>query len=122
MIRRYFGYALVFAACLAPSAHAYNLYAAVAYSDSTGRWGYSFDNYTLIDAMANAEAQCGVYDCEAKSYVMNGCTALARGYGWGLGWGISTSLASARYQAVRQCELRDYACSVVVWACTSGHS
>lgn len=122
MLGRFLLSLITFATLVGSSAQAYDLYAAIAYSDSTGRWGYSFDNYTLADASVSAVSRCAAYDCRVKTWVRNGCAALARGYSGGLGWAYNDSLAYARTRAIQECNAWGYGCGIVAWACTSGHS
>ena len=63
MLRRFLLSMVTLITLVGSSAQAYDLYAAIAYSDSTGRWGYSFDNYSLGDAsfageVADMASQC----------------------------------------------------------------
>ena len=112
---------IAFVALVAPIANAYaDLYAAIAYSESTGRVGYQFNTYRLEDAEQAALYRCGAYDCNVKVWVRNGCASLARATNGTLGWSWSTSLSIAQSQSLYECSLRGHSCGVLAWACTSG--
>jgi hypothetical protein len=79
-------------------------FAAVAFSPSTGRWGYSNGFSTQSAAMARARAECGARDAIVK-WTKNAWISLAvsdespGGYGWA--WG--TTAGKARGGAVDAC-------------------
>jgi serine/threonine-protein kinase len=80
-------------------------FAAIAYSECTGRYGYTFGCGCLADAEAGAVANCGAPDARVVGCVENGWVALARspnGSAYGYGWS-TCSLADAEATALRSC-------------------
>jgi serine/threonine-protein kinase len=80
-------------------------FAAVAYSECTGRYGYTYGKACLADAEAGALANCGARDARIVGWVENGWVALARspqGSAYGFGWS-TRSLAEAEAIALRAC-------------------
>ena len=77
-------------------------YAAVAYSPSTGSYGYGNGYTTKSAAIARARRECGEPDAVAK-WARNAWVALAvsRNGGYGSGW--ATTAAKARQLAVKSC-------------------
>lgn len=98
---------------------AQNNYGAIAYSSSTGRYGYSYDFGSRGEAEDYARSQCGRSDCVVKVWFKNACGALAVGQRGALGWGWSGSRGSAEDRALNECQSRTSACSVRTWACTT---
>jgi hypothetical protein len=100
---------------LGPSLQAADSYAAVAYSPSTGRWGYGNGYPTKSQAISRALRECGRRDARTN-WCRNAWLALAisdRGRGgWGSGWGPTP--ASARASASAQCRARNPDARVVV--------
>jgi len=93
-------------------------YAAIAYSQSSGRWGFG-DNYaTKEEAIARALSECGYRDAHT-SWCRNEWIALAISDrspgGWGEGWGKTAE--AARREARRQCLARNPDARIV--ACVS---
>jgi hypothetical protein len=91
-------------AAATPEAHAADMYAAVAFSPSTGRWGYANGYTTRAAAMARARAECGARDALVK-WTKNAWISLAvsdRSAG-GYGWAWASTAGQARANAVAQC-------------------
>ena len=91
---------------------------ALAYSSSTGRYGYGYDYATKQEAVDAAEDRCGEDDCEAVVWFYNGCGAFAAGRG-GTGWAVGDSKQAVQAKALRECNKRGSNCQIVGWACTS---
>ena len=105
----------------AGAAQARDYYGAIAYSPSTGAYGYSYDHPSRADAEARALAECGnrASDCQLPLWFRNACGALASGGngGWGTGWGTSRGLAEG--YALSTCRQHTSGCSVIAWVCTT---
>jgi hypothetical protein len=94
-------------------------YGAIAYSSSSGRYGYSHDWGSRAEAEDYARSQCGRSDCAIKVWFKNACGALAVGRRGGLGWGWSDSRGAAENVALNECQARTSGCSIRSWACTT---
>ena len=98
---------LVFA--IGPALHAAgDSYAALAYSPSTGRWGYGNGYPTRAQATTRALAECGQSDAVTK-WCKNAWIALAlsdKSPG-GYGWAWATTASAARSRALRECRARN---------------
>ena len=85
---------------------AQNRYAAIAFSKSTGRWGYGNGYATKEAAIARALQECGQRDAITK-WTKNAWISLAVSNrtptGYGYGWAWATNAARARANARRQC-------------------
>ncbi len=68
------------------AAQAEDNYGAIAYSDSTGNWGYSHDYGSRAQAENSALRRCKSDDCEIKVWFKNSCGALAKASNGALGW------------------------------------
>jgi hypothetical protein len=79
-------------------------YAAIAYSEQTGQYGYAFGYDCLDDAENDAVANSNAADACVVVYVENGWAALAEGDNgtYGDAWS-TTSLADAECQALQYC-------------------
>jgi hypothetical protein len=92
--------AVVLLAGTADSAWAY-AYGAIAYSPSTGKYGYSYNCYSEGEAERIALRNCRAADAEVEVWVENGWAALAVGDDGSYGYGWSTfSLAAAEVLAL----------------------
>lgn len=91
---------------------------AIAYSESTGRYGYVYDFASQADAINSAVTRCGVRDCRAVVWFKNSCAALAKG-GTNYGYGIGATRALAESTALAECRKRGGGCRVIQWVCTS---
>lgn len=82
-------------------------FAAIAYSRSTGTYGYSFGKYSQADAEREALNNCDTADREIIGWVRNAHGALAVGddkqqFGWA--WGMTRS--AAQQAALENCQAR----------------
>ena len=114
-------FALVLALVPALQAAPGDVYAAVAYSPSTNRYGYGANYPTKAAAIARAKRECGK-GATATNWCKNAWIALAvsdqsRG-GWGSGWGNTPD--EARASARRQCLARNPDARIVVCVSASG--
>ena len=92
----------------AVQAQAGDVYAAIAYSPKTGKWGYGCNYATKAEAMARAKRECGSKDARIN-WCKNAWIALAisddsRG-GWGSAWGNTREEANAA--ARKECLARN---------------
>jgi hypothetical protein len=104
---------------LPAGAQARDNYGAIAYSFSTGRYGYSYDWPSRAEAENYARSQCGIGDCAVKVWFKNACGALAVGRGSAYGWGWAGSRGQAEGSALSECQARSAGCRVRVWSCTT---
>lgn len=90
-------------------------YAAIAYSEQTGRYGYAYGYNALQNAEDDAIANCDAPDAEVVTWVENGWVALALGDDGAYGYSWSTqSLADAEAVALQNCPGNN-AC-IAAWA------
>ena len=101
-------------------ARAQDAYGAIAFSQSTGAHGYSYDYGSRAAAEQAAMAGCRKHGggCKVVTWVKNGCTALAVGSrrGYGTAWAANQNVAQRA--AVANCARHDGNCSVLRWVCT----
>jgi serine/threonine-protein kinase len=118
ILRTMAGLLLVGAAMASSGAQA--AWGAIAYSQSTGAAGWSYDAVNEVDAEIRALNNCGKYasDCETAVTFRNGCGALAVGSngGWGADWGADRYAAQS--DALDRCEDHDSGCRVTRWQCS----
>lgn len=102
-----------------PSTHAAaGNYGAIAYSPSTGVYGYSYDYGSQGEAEQQAMGRCNAMDCTIAIWFENACGAVASGpSGWGASWGPSRS--AAEDNANLECGKHTNNCATAVWSCTS---
>jgi hypothetical protein len=90
-------------------------YAAIAYSESTGEYGYAFDYGTLGAAQRMALTRCGAADARLVGWAKNGWyCALAVGADGSYGYGSGPTAARARTVALGHCREYTADCQVVV--------
>jgi len=117
------------AACLPQSTAAPNIiffrgdtYAAIAYSEETGRYGYKYDAPSRDIAETLARRYCQAKDAKVVAWVHNGFCALARGEQgtWGVGWsdGNGASDTAAKKTALAECGKRGKNPRLVVCVCS----
>ncbi|MEY2488722.1 MAG: hypothetical protein QOC70_664 [Verrucomicrobiota bacterium] len=100
-----------------PALHAAgDTYAAVAFSPSTGRWGYGNGYPTKAEAIARARRECGRHRDAKTNWCKNSWIALAvsnqSSGGWGSAWGETE--AAARAAAMAECLSRNPDAHVVI--------
>jgi len=95
-------------------------YGAIAYSPSSGAWGYSYNYGSRGAAEGRALRECRVRGSGCRSIVWfrNACGALASGNGNAYGWAWNTSRATARRRALRECRARTSGCRIRVDVCS----
>jgi len=102
------------------SAHAADYFGAIAFSQTTGAHGYSYDYNSQREAEIQAMAECRKYGrgCEVATWVRNGCAALAvgDGEGWGGDWG--NDRREAEHKALNRCDKNTGNCQIRRWVCT----
>jgi len=95
-------------------------YGAIAYSQSTGSYGFSYDYDSRAAAEAQARENCDDRGCTVVLWFVNACGALATGNGHAYGTGWASSRGEAESIAMSNC--KDEAsggCSISCWACTA---
>ena len=85
-------------------------YAAIAYSEKTGKYGYSFQQPARSTAETVALRNCKADDAKIVTWARNGFCALAVGDGtaWGIGYsyGDGATNTSAKERALAECQTR----------------
>lgn len=76
---------------------------AIAYSQSTRRWGRSFKKSSAEDAWNEAKANCGAADARKAAWGRATFLALAAGDGDAFGGGVNRDEKMARNQALHNC-------------------
>jgi serine/threonine-protein kinase len=94
-------------------------FAAIAYSEQTGKYGYANGCSCREEAESKAIAFCGACDAKVVTWVQNGWVALAKGGNgaYGCAWS-ARCLADAGAAAVRNCACRGPCPQLVLWACS----
>jgi serine/threonine-protein kinase len=103
----------------------YARYGAIAFSQASGRVGYSIDQSTRDLAEKKALDSCYANDCRVRIWFKNACAAFARNSAKGkTGWAWAKSKSNAEYEAIKNCHneidpriLNE--CSVAFSICTS---
>jgi Domain of unknown function (DUF4189) len=86
-----------------PRLHNSDHFAAIAFSPSTGHYGYSSNFTSLTAATQCALSRCKGSDAEVVVWAKNAYCALAVGKGSGQGWGWGSTAERARAHALAQC-------------------
>lgn len=95
-------------------------YGAIAYSESTGNWGSSYDYGSRQQAENVALRSCKSDDCEVKAWFKNSCGALAAGDNGALGWSwAADDREEAESRALSECRANGSNCQILCWACTT---
>lgn len=79
------------------------LYGAIAYSEKTGRYGYSYNYSWLGDAEADALANCDAPDAQVVAWCWNEYAALAVDDNGNYGYSSGLTQASAEAAALSYC-------------------
>jgi hypothetical protein len=93
-------------------------FGAIAFSNSSGAIGYSYDHSSGNDAQQSALRECG-YGCKVVMGFTNACGALAVGTGRGYGTGWAETRQGAESTAMSYCSSRTTGCDIVKWVCTT---
>ena len=95
-------------------------FAAIAFSQATGSYGYGYGFDTRGDAEKEALAQCSGDDSQVVVWVKNGWAALAVGDDNAYGYGWAADLGTARKTALAECRKRTTNSRVVICVSTEG--
>lgn len=95
-----------------------NNFGAIAFSQTSGRVGYSYDYASSGDAARSAVNSCG-QDCRLVLWFGNACGALAVGSGHGYGSGWANDHVDAENIAMNNCSANTSNCQIARWICTS---
>ena len=87
----------------AAPAMAEGLFGAIAFSPSTGQYGWAKNQTVEAGASDEAVTGCGIGDCEAVVVFPN-CAALSVGDGYGMGFSKAKSQAKAEEAALATCD------------------
>jgi Domain of unknown function (DUF4189)/CARDB len=100
------------------AASADDKWGSIAYSDTTGWYGYSYDYPTQAEAINSAVEACGAGDCRAVVWFANSCGSFAIGNGvHGYARGDTRWVAEER--ALAECRRRGGGCRIIAGACNS---
>ena len=98
---------------------------AIAYSEETGAYGYSWGYANLNDAKNRALEECesrsNVEDCTVATWFKNACGALADTSegDWGGDWG--EDLVAAEHNAMNSCSEYSDDCRIRISVCADGY-
>ena len=108
------------AVVLLPGAALAELFAAIAFSPTTGKSGtaWNFDAQNLAET--EAYYQCGVDDCDTVLWFKQ-CGAIAVGDGYGYGTGYDLSLDAATNTALQYCDQYTSNCQITAAFCNDGY-
>ena len=99
----------------ARSTAALDTWAAVAYSQKTGRYGYGNNYFSKAEAQKRALAECKADDAKVVGTVGNGWVALALGDDkTAYGYCLAATAFQARSIALAECRKRTKNCAIVV--------
>jgi serine/threonine-protein kinase len=105
----------------AGTAVAADSFGAIAFSQATGGYGFSYDHGTRREAESRAMSECNSRSrgCKVAIWFKNACGAVATGSnnGWGSAW--AGSRERAERDAIGYCSEQTRNCQVLAWACTS---
>ena len=87
----------------AAPAMAEKVFGAIAFSASTGKFGWVKNTADKAAAQSEAVAQCGVDDCDTVVTFPN-CAAMSVGDGFGMGFSADKSVTKAEETALAQCD------------------
>ena len=108
------------AAVLPGAVLAEGLFAAIAFSPSTGMSGTAWNFETAGLAETEAYHQCGYEDC-GTVVVFQHCGAIAVGRELYYGYGYALSSATAIDIALQNCEARTINCEITAAFCNEGY-
>ena len=94
------------------------LFGAIAFSPSTGQYGWAKNQTVEAGASDEAVSGCGVDDCEAVIVFPN-CAALSVGDGYGMGFSKAKVLGKAEDAALAKCDGFTTNCIVSVSVCNA---
>ncbi|HEY6720408.1 MAG TPA: DUF4189 domain-containing protein [Burkholderiales bacterium] len=89
------------------------LWGSIAYSSTSGSFGYAVDRKTKRDAETEAYRQCG--DCDVIKSFRDACGAIAQ-QPEKFVWRTGASREIAEQKALQRCGAD---CAIAVWACTT---
>lgn len=95
-------------------------FGAIAYSNTTGAYGYSYDHRSRGSAEVRAMSECRARGrgCKVAIWFKNACGSVAAGSnGWGSAW--ASTRRDAERAAIRNCSRYTGGCRTVAWTCTS---
>ncbi|MCY0095088.1 DUF4189 domain-containing protein [Hoeflea ulvae] len=101
------------------ASHADN-FGAIAFSQSSGAYGTSYDYSSRRDAENRAMTECRTRSrgCKVAIWFRNACGAVATGAnGWGSAW--AGNRQQAERAAKQNCSKHTNGCRTLAWSCTS---
>ena len=96
-------------------------FGAIAYSESSGRFGSSWQLGSQFDAEERAVLACNRPDCRPVVWFKNGCGALARARNGAIVYAWSgASLTDAKLRASNRCTAQWGSCKLICSVCSGG--
>jgi serine/threonine-protein kinase len=92
------------------------LYGAIAFSPSTGQYGWAKNQSVEAGASDEALSGCGVADCQSV-VVFASCAAISVGDGYGMGFSKAKSVSKAEDAALAKCDEFTTNCIVSASVC-----
>lgn len=99
----------------------YQRFGAIAYSESTGRFGSSWQVTNQFDAEEHAVLACNRPDCRPVVSFKNGCGALARARNGAIVYAWSGTITDAKLRASNRCTAQWGSCKPICSVCSGGN-
>jgi len=103
----------------------FNTYAAVAFSKSTGKYGYAWNYGSRYAAECAALARCPARDARIVAWVKGGWLAVALGennaYGYGYSYGVGATNSEAKRRAVAECRQQSKRVTTLICLCSGDY-
>jgi len=96
-----------------------DIFGSIAFSQDSGRVGYSYDYGSQYGAEQRALSECGDQSCMVVVSFWNACGALAIGDGNGYGVGWASRQQDAEQIALTNCFQYTNNCKNNTWSCTT---
>jgi hypothetical protein len=111
--------AVALASALTAGAAQAELFAAIAFSPSSGQAGSAWNYDSAALAETEAYLQCGSEDCYT-AVVFSQCGAIAVGDGFGMGFGHDQSVGKSEELALGSCDQFTTNCQITASFCNEG--
>jgi serine/threonine-protein kinase len=99
----------------------YQRFGAIAYSESSGRFGSSWQFTNQYDAEQQAVSSCNRPDCRTVVWFKNGCGSLARARNGAIVYAWRGSLTDAKLRASNRCTAQWGSCKLICSVCSGGN-
>ena len=97
------------------------VYGAIAYSPSTGRFGSSWNSRSPEGAERQAMSMCNRSDCRVLMPLANNCGALAVARNGGYIWATGATLYDAKLRTSNRCTQKYGGCKLICSVCSRGN-